>query len=88
MNHADLLVHLYGDKGPAHAAHHSLSSTLHSAWHMVAILFVTSMEEGQCFLSYSQVFAQPPPNTDTDLNFWFSVNIDSAVVDHFHNGYS
>lgn len=55
--------------------------------------FVTSMEEVQSFLSYNKAFAQLwtkklPPNTDTDLNFWFSINIYSAVVDHFHYGNS
>ena len=51
------------------------------------------MEEVRCFLSHNKVLAQLwpkelPPNTDTDLNFWFSINVYSAVVDHFHDGYS
>lgn len=32
--------------------------------------------------------APTQPNENTDLNFWFSINIYSAVVDHFHNGNS
>lgn len=51
------------------------------------------MSEVQWFLSHSKVFArlwpkELPPHTNSDLNFWFSINIDSAVVDHFHDGNS
>ena len=95
MNYNYLLVHLYEGKGPFCDVHHSSPLTLHSDWQVVAILAILHFchinGRGACFLSYNKSFAQlwpkePPPHSD--LNFWFSINIYSAVVDHFHNGNS